>query len=1298
MISDGRFPLSFNQERLWFLGRLRPESLAFVRPWAVRLRGPLNHAALEAALGRVVTRHAILRTTFHEEDGLPYQQTHPPAALEIPVRAAPANADLPLETLVRQFTAQPFNLERDPPLRPELIRLDEADHVLLLTTHHIGCDAWSDNLLAQELGEGYAANLTGETLESKPLDGQYTDFVVWQREQAASSARFQAQLAYWREQLAGGEKEGRLERDRWASSHPAEPVGQVRLSMAADSSAAFFDFCRAHSLTPFMGLTASLAILLGRLNPSDSVNLGFLVAGRTHETFERLIGLFINSLPLSVDLSEGLTSSSVLQQVREKTLNGVDHQGVPFERIVELSQPARSMDQSPLFNCVVNYRNIPNSNLALDGLEVEELDLAPLEATNDLTLYASQKEGELRLEAVYARDRQSDGRVNTLLDQLVSVVQQVVSDPDQAIVDISLVTDSQRQLLPDLGQPIPAPDLPNVVEAFLDWSERTPDALAIQVRGGSLTYQELRRLAIGEAQLLAEHGAVPGTRVALTGPRCAHRVAGMLGAWLLGAVILPLDDRLDVERQKAILRTIRGGGLVLHLTDDYSADSDYGDLPSWTVVPPPTAPASGAIESGADPDEPPASATFPGRGHDPAYLVLSSGTTGSPTAILGSQRGLGHFVAWQRQEFNLGPGDRCGLINNLGFDISLRDIFTTLTSGGTLCIPDESGDLSSGRVLAWLDENHVTFAHFVPSITQLWMDVDHGVSSLSNLNWVLFAGEPLTDGMIGRWRRTYPASGEIVNFYGPTETTLVKCSFRVPDVPLAGVQPIGLPLPNTQVAILSRELQLCGKGEPGQIVIRTPFRAVGYVDRDGGESPGFIPNPWTSDPDDQLFLTGDLGRLGQDGVIEYLGRVDHQVKIRGVKVLPETIEGAIVNDPAIRACAVIPRELPQSGIELIAYVVPEETPFDLAAARLQLQSALHPSTLPARFISLTSIPVTDNGKLDRRALPDPESDREPPDSPEPPEDELEKTLLEIWERVLNVGEIGVNENFFDLGGHSLLALQLFSAIESAMGKKLQVRMLFEAPTIRSLAIQIRMGEFHSSTSPLVAVQPSGRLPAMFWVHAAGGHVLSYRNLAQQLGTDQPFFALEGREPKDETDFHSVYELAERYLTAIRRKFPHGPYQLGGLSFGGLVAWEMAQQLLEAGEEVAFLAMLDTRAPGAFEETRRLDLVYELRERFEFHVGQLALRPVSHWPRYIIGRAGQLLGRLFALAVGSWAPDLARSLAPTAWQITLALREAEWARRRYRVKPYPGKLDSLSSQCPAFLESRSRLGLVGACEG
>lgn len=1272
MISDGRFPLSFNQERLWFLGRLRPESLAYVRPWAVRLQGRLNHAALEAALGRVVSRHAILRTTFHEVDGVPCQQIHPPGDLHVPVRAATPQSDLSLESLVRRSVARPFDLEHEPPIRPELIRLGETNHVLLLTTHHIGCDAWSDGLLANELEEGYAAFLVGEALDSEPLDSQYADFAVWQRERADSSARFQALLEYWREQVANSETHGRLDRDPWAPTQPPNPVGRARLSLGIERSAAFLEFCIGRRVTPFMGLTASLAVLLAKLSQSDSVNLGYLVAGRTHEAFEGLIGLFVNSLPLTVDFAHDLPFSTILHQVRNKTLTGVDHQDVPFERIVDLSRPARSMDQSPLFNCVVNYRNLPGSTLALEGLTVEELDLAPLEATYDLTLYASQNDGELSLEAVYARDRQTDARVNTLLDQLASVMQQVASDPRRSVKDISLVTDSQLGFLPDLSQPIPAPEQPTVVEAFLDWSERTPDAPAIEARAVSLTYKELRRMATREAQLLAESGVVPGTRVALTGPRCAGRVAGMLGAWMLGAVVLPLDERLDLERRKAILSTVRGGVLVRY-ADSHPSRNEVDDLPDWIVLQRASSPEHGNTTKDGHGAAMSTLAANLSRKHDPAYLVMSSGTTGSPMAVLGSQRGLGHFVAWQRQEFDLGTGDRSGLINNLGFDISLRDIFTALASGGTLCIPDETADLSSGRVLAWLDENNVTFAHFVPSIAQLWMDVDRGGSSLSSMRWVFFAGEPLTDGIVGRWRRTYPSGGSIVNLYGPTETTLVKSSFRVPDIPLAGVQPIGSPLPNSQIAILSSTFQPCGMGEAGQIVIRTPFRAVGYVNRNDMKSSDFMPNPWTSDPDDQLFLTGDLGRVGPDGLIEYLGRLDHQVKVRGVKVVPEAIEATIVKDPAIRACAVVPRELPESGVELIAYVVPERDSGDLAAARLRLQSVLHPSDLPAKFVGLTSIPITENGKLDRRALPDPGSIREPPRTPDPPVNDLERNLLEVWERVLNVGEIGVNESFFDLGGHSLLALQLFSAMESSIGVKLPVRMLFEAPTIRSLADRIRMGATHTSSSPLIAIQDSGRLPPIFWIHAAGGHVISYRNLARQLGADQPFFAIQGEEPKDATEFQTVEELARGYLKAIRREFPDGPYHLGGLSFGGVVAWEMAQQLVEDGEDVAFLAVLDTRAPGAFDDSRRFDPVYEARERFEFHIGQLAIRPASLWPRYLVDRARLLLGRLFTLAVGSWAPNLAGSVAPTAWGINLALREAEWARRRYRAKPYPGRL-------------------------
>lgn len=1260
--------LSFGQERLWFLHRLDPQSPAYNRPWALRLRGSLDKTALQAALARVVERHLPLRATVHEQDGIPYLHDRPGADSELSLQdlsaVAAARREKTLEVEAARLVRRPFDLRREPPFRPRLLRLAADDHLLLLTTHHIAFDAWSERVLARELAAFYRRELTVDYPAPTALTASYMDYAEGQRRALAGGA-FEGHFAFWQELLGDVQADGRLSRDPRARGRPNRPPGRRARALGRHRSKALRALCAHQLLTPFMVFSGALAVLLARLESASSVILGYPIAGRTQSNWEPLIGLFLNTLPLPVDLGAGLTGEQLLGQVKDRTLRAADHQALPFERIVDRLQPPRSVEESPFFNVHLNFRNLPPLKLELPGLEVSDYPLSSPAARYDLTLYVTPGERGFGLEAEYDRSRQTGARVGALLDQWVHLIGQLAAEPARTLETFSLLPEEQRALFPDPARPLEKPVLPTVLEAVHGWVERTPAATAVLESHGQLTYRQLWVVACREAENLKAAGVTAGSVVALSGPRGAGYLAGMLGCFLCGATILPLDTRLPTNQRLEMLRIGQAGTLLAFRDPLFEAAVERSLTDVRILSRPTNATEQVFFASGDDHDLASGWEHFP----DPAYLVFTSGTMGRPKPILGSHQGLSHFVRWQRETFDLGPDDRAPLINNFAFDVSLRDIFTPLTSGGSVAIPDEA-TLASGRLLSWLGQAGVTFAHLVPSIATFWLAQDDGQVSLDRLRFAFFAGEPLSAGLVKRWRARFPKAGRIINFYGPTETTMTKCWFEVPAPPPAGTQPLGRPLPNSQALVLNEAERLCGVAEPGQIVLRTPFRTHGY-----GSSAvrAFRRNFFASDPDDLLFETGDLGRYRADGILEYLGRLDDEVKIRGVRVRPLEVEAALASDDRILSCAVVPRADSGKALELAAYLVPTGEGIDLAELRQRLAAHLPPSWVPSHLIPLETLPLTPNGKLDRDALPPP-GDREPsPGQRVAPANELERSLLAIWQDALNVGEIGVTDDYFDLGGHSLLALRLFADIEKRMGHRLPISTLFEAPTVRELALHLDRGRAPAPPAPLVPIQERGRRPPVFWIHAAGGHVLSYRNLARHIGSDQPFYALQGQVPEAPSQFRSIEEMAAAYLEAIQEIQPRGPYALGGLSFGGLIAWEMAQQLVACGQQVAFLGILDTKGPAFEGRQRTEDLAYLLRERVEYHRGQLALRPPSAWLSYLTGRVGALIGRILVAALAPLAPQLARRLAPLEWELRQTILEAKRARDSYVLHPYPGKI-------------------------
>lgn len=782
---------------------------------------------------------------------------------------------------------------------------------------------------------------------------------------------------------------------------PRVPTGRIAampLPLAAPVRAALEALGEREGANELVVRLAAWQVLLHRLSGQDVICVGAPLGGRW--------------LPVRADFAGAPTFAELLRRVRL----GCDE----AQRLPDFDRPAAA---APFFQSMVDLKG----------------DLGP-------RLSAEQMDLGLGADTLYFNpDLFSPRRAEEMAAQASALFAQLAEAPDAKVKAPSLATPAARQVLPDPTAVLDEPEYDSVPRRLAEIVAATPAAIALRHKGREVSYQALWNAAADLAAALHRAGQRPGEVVAVVGRSGFGLVGAMAGALLARGVLLLIDTRLPRERRDLMLEQA-GARWVVRLGGEGSAGG--AALPAglgvvdWELSA--SAPAaSRAIEAPA--------------GNDPAYIFFTSGTTGTPKAIVGSHRGLGHFIDWQRRTFAIGAGDRCAQLTGPSFDVVLRAVFTPLCSGAALCLPEDLDDLTGPKVLGFLAEEKITLLHAVPTLTQAWLDQATG-GWLPSMRLTFFAGEALTDTLLQRWRSVCP-DAEFVNLYGPTETTLAKCFYRVPREPSAGVQPVGSPQPQTQALVVNSAGTQCGLGEQGEIWIRTPFRTLGYKNAPEDARARFIANPWGSDPQDLIYKTGDRGRARLDGTLDILGRIDDQVKIMGVRIEPAEVTATLARHPGVGSCAVI--AVPKKGVgnELIAYVVLTDPRLDPSDLRAWLAERLPVAAVPSAYVALEVLPLTANGKLDRRALPAPEAAaRQARKAARASDDPLEQALCAIWAESLEVPEVGVDDDFFALGGHSLLVVATVSRINEALGLELEVQSIFEAPTVARLALLIGGGE------------------------------------------------------------------------------------------------------------------------------------------------------------------------------------------------------------------------------------------------
>ncbi|MFI6685146.1 amino acid adenylation domain-containing protein [Streptomyces sp. NPDC050485] len=1171
-----RLPLSYAQQRLWFLDQFEGPGPTYNVPVAITLSGAVDTAALAAALQDLTDRHETLRTVHLGHHGTPYQHILHGADARVTLHRVTL-AESELEHALETAAEHVFDLAADLPLLAALYTVTPTEHVLLLVMHHIATDGSSLAPLVRDLSTAYAARTDGRAPQWPPLPVQYADYVLWQRETLGTEddpdSLISRQLAYWSETLAGLPDQLALPFDRPRPHVAAYHGATLRFGLDARLHGALAGLARENGVTLFMVLQSAVAALLTRLGAGTDIPLGTVVGGRGDDALDALVGLFVNTLVLRTDTSGDPTFRELLTRVRETDLAAYTHQDLPFERLVELLNPVRSMAYHPLFQVKVALHNTERAALDIAGLHGGELPIGSSIAKFDLSLDFSERrrpdggpdgiDGDIE----FSTDLFDQSSIELLLARLTRLLTAVVRDPDAPIGAADLLGAGERRRVLTEWNP-PGRHLPaaGISEQFEAQARRTPDAPAVQCGPHRLTYGELAA-RVGElARHLAASGVGPGTRAALILPRTPDAVVAMLAVLRTGAAYVPIDAATPDARIAVVLDDIRPAAV---LTTTALAPRLTAGQPVVALdqpLPPAPAEVSEAARPGPD---------------DPAYIIYTSGSTGRPKGVVVTHGGLLNLLGTLGRELGLGPGERCMTVASFGFDMSVLDIFATLAGGATLVLADHDEVRDPAVLTDLIRTSGTTVLAATPTLwNQLMAQRADRVRDLNGLRAVV-GGEAVTEHLA---RAMHRGCTEAVNVYGPTEASIWSTTAPLVAEAVPGTPPIGRPLPNTAAYVLDARLNPVPPGVPGELYLAGAQLALGYWRRPGLTAERYVACPY-GPPGGRMYRTGDLARWRADGQLEFLGRADGQLKLRGHRIEPGEIESVLAAHPRVAAAAVVLREDGPGDARLTAYVVPAAGDPVTAQALNEHAAALLPDyMLPAAFVLLDALPTTASGKLDHKALPAP-AHPGPAAAGREAGSPLAAVLAALFADVLSLPSVGADDDFFAAGGHSLLAARLVSRIEAVLGREVRVRDLFEAPTPNRLAAALAQEPGHDGESDaldvLLPLGAGGTRAPLFCVHPARGLAWSYAGLVPHLGADRPLYGIQARGlAGDEALPATLDDMADDYLARILAVQPAGPYHLLGWSFGGNVAHALAARLRQLGHEVALLALLDAYPPDA----------------------------------------------------------------------------------------------------------------------
>jgi aspartate racemase len=1255
-------PLSSAQQQIWVHTQLVPEIPIYNEPVTIHRRGTLDVRVLERTLTEIVRRHECWRTTFTLANGEPVQvvKAVKPVQLQVAdLRRLPASQQ---ESEARRLAAEdalrPFDLSQGPLFHALLVHLSDTEHRLFLTLHHIIFDGYSIyRVFLPELAALYTAFSNAQESPLPELSTQYADFAIWEREWLLRDGRLQSQLAYWREQLGGNLSVLQLPSDR---RRPAIQSFRGAIQPVAFSRAlsdTLVRLSRQTGATLFMSLVAAFSVLLHRYSAMDDVSIGTVSSGRKRSELEGLLGYFLNPVVLRSDLSGDPSFRELLRRTREVTLDALSNDDAPFAQVVNEVHPSRSLSFNPLFQALLTLE--PPLPATQDGWTValtqSEVDSGI--SKFDLSLELDDRPSGLVGRFKYSTDLFEPATVARMAGHLTTLLEGIAANPDKPISSLPMLTEPERLQLcvewNDTSTDYPA-DL-CLHQLFTKQAEHTPSAIAVVGDSGQLTYRELDQRSNQLAAYLQKRGVGPEMPVGLYLQPSCEMLVGILGVLKAGGAVVPLDPSYPAERLAYVLADT---DLRVLLTQEFLRSQ----LPpsSAEVVCLDSGWASVDVESSAP-------VQSEGTPQDLAYVIYTSGSTGKPKGVQITHGNLVHSTHARSLYYNYAanPGGRFLLLSSFAFDSSLVGIFGSLCNGDTLVMTPGALQSSLPGLAQMVADQRISHLLCVPSLYSLLLE-QAKPGQLASLKVAIMAGESCPVELVERHYEMLPQT-TLFNEYGPTEASVWSTVYKCVPNESRELLPIGRPIPNATVYVLDAHLNPLPIGARGELHIGGPGVVRGYLRRPAETTERFIPDPFSKIPGARLYKTGDLVRYLPDGNLELLGRLDHQIKIRGFRIELEEIEAVISQYKDVAMAVVALRKEETGEPTLLGYVVPiDSSKFDVDSLRSFLGQKLPSAMIPSSFVVLENLPLTPNGKIDRNALPTP-SRTLPASQVVQPSKALESDLLEIWEAVLDRRGIGVTENFFDLGGHSLLVAKLLLRIEQRFDRRLSLAHVFQAPTIRQMAVLIESQSEALHHPAVVPIQPRGSKPPLFWVR--GGPL--FLPLANRLGSDQPLLGLH-LPPSEASQLSIPYQLediATALVSRMREVQPDGPYYLAGLCVNGVIAYEMARQLALRGQQVAMLALFDAQNPAYYEDYSLESRSQLLRGRIEFQFSKFWKGGLAGLPEFIRER---VIGAHRRLSVRFWRTWYAMGFRVKVKRLEDFESIIHPASFVYRPKTYPGR--------------------------
>jgi amino acid adenylation domain-containing protein len=1166
VVDGDRLPLSFAQQRLWFLDQLLPGSNAYNLPAEMSIDIDLKIGALEQALNEVIRRHEALRTIVVLASGTPVQKITPPGQLRLSLvdlsSLGAMGREAECERLRQEDWLRPFDLAVGPLLRATLIRLGEASYLFLLNLHHIISDGWSMGVLLQEMETLYEAFSRGLPSPLPELEIQYSDYSRWQRHWLQGDV-LKEEVEYWRERLHGAPTLLELETDHARPAMRTLRGAHYPVVFSEGLSRSLKEYSREEGATLFMTVMAGFHALLRRCTGQNDILIGTPIAGRSRVELESLIGFFVNMIPIRTSFSGDPTFRELVRQVRESSFAAYMHQELPFDKLVEELQPRRAPGRNPIFQAILALNNdAPEMGLAKVNLPAGVPVSADVKF--DLEVHLFDGPNGLTGTFVYSPELFDVSLISRMAGHFQRLFEKALAAPDKKLSAISLLDEAEyRQVVETWNDTkVDFPDQQCIHEIVEQEAEQRPDAIALEFGDNNLTYAQLNNRANRLAHRLREHGVGQEAFVGVMLERSADLIVALLATAKAGGVYVPINLSDPPARTRFIFAD---AGIKTLLTSRKIAES----LPDkdLKIV---------SVDSD-DPQDDLLYASGKSTYTDPdnlAYLMYTSGSTGMPKGVAITHRNIAALVK-NANYARLNSEEIFLQLAPSSFDASTFEIWACLLNGARLMVYP-AGTPSLSELGEFVARTQVTTLFLTTGLFHQFIDAN--VKSIGAVKQLLTGGDVLSPVHLTK------AVEQIedclfVNCYGPTEATVMACAYQIgPNRPATTV-PIGRPISNTRVYIIN-SLQPAGVGERGELFIGGAGLGRGYHNRPDLTAERFIPDPFGPAPGARLYRTGDAGRYLNTGLIQFLGRVDDQIKISGFRIEPGEIETVLCNHPGVTSALVLAREDTPGDKRLVAYVVaggqPQPTQDEL---RNFLREQVPEYMVPSTVMMLDALPLTAHGKVDQSALPAPQFVTRSGREFVAPRTGLQQQLVDIWEELFKLHPIGITDDFFELGGHSLMMIMLVARIEERLGNRVAMAALFTDPTIEHLSELIGHGKETLLQSLVVPIQPEGTSPAFFSPHASGGNLWCYKDLAQHIGLEQPFYGVQPHTPETGLVVHTaIAAMAAEYVGAMRSVQPAGPYFLGGWSMGGVIAFEMARQLQEQGETIGLLALIDAYAP------------------------------------------------------------------------------------------------------------------------